>query len=146
MNRVAVSTLTRKRGVPTSILKQNVLKALRFLGLRKVEVSLLLTTDLEIARLNRGYRGMARPTDVLSFSQNEPAQRGKRLLLGDIAISVQTARRQALRAKHSLSDECTLLAIHGLLHLLGHDHEKRKEAEMMFFLQNRILERLLKRV
>jgi probable rRNA maturation factor len=106
---------------------------LRFLRLSNVEVSVLLTSDREITRMNRKYRGKNRPTDVLSFAQEE----GR--FLGDIVISVPTARRQAKAAGHPFERECALLAVHGFLHLLGHDHADPAEARRMFALQERIL-------
>ncbi len=77
-----------------------------------------LVSDRRIAALNRRYRRQPRPTDVLSFSA-----RGNGYL-GDVVISAQTARRQARRFGHSLDDEIKLLMLHGLLHLLGYDHEQ----------------------
>ena len=109
---------------------------------RSVEVSLLLTSDREIRKLNQKYRKENRPTDVLSFAQEENTKSGKRQLLGDIVISVPTARRQAKRAGHDLEQECNLLAVHGLLHLLGHDHARASQARKMFSLQTRILRKV----
>ena len=88
--------------------------------------TLVLVGDDRMRRLNRRFRGFDRPTDVLSF----PAENGKfpeddedSTYLGDIVISVDTARRQALRRGSTLPRELRVLALHGLLHLLGHDHE-----------------------
>jgi len=78
-------------------------------------VSIALVTDAAIRRLNRDFRGKDHPTDVLSFPCDPP--------LGDIAISVPTARRQAREMGHPLRIELRVLALHGLLHLLGYDHE-----------------------
>jgi probable rRNA maturation factor len=88
------------------------------------EVNVLLTTDREIRRLNRQFRGKDKPTDVLSFPaapiQNaKPAER----VAGDLAISVETARHQAAEQGHALTCELKVLILHGLLHLAGHDHE-----------------------
>lgn len=89
------------------------------------EVSLRLTGDAEIALLNRDYRAKPKPTDVLAFAQLEgPAAALHPSLLGDIVISVDTARRQA---KRGLYAELLHLASHGLCHLLGYDH--RDDAE-----------------
>jgi probable rRNA maturation factor len=87
------------------------------------EWSILLTGDDQIQNLNRLYRKKNRPTDVLSFSQLEgehDAQAGR--LLGDVIVSVPTARRQAAAARRDLTAEITMLLAHGLLHLLGWDH------------------------
>jgi len=104
-------------------------KILQALGCLKAEVSLLLVNDAQIRRLNRLYRRIDRPTDVLSFSMLEgdfPPPRSQ--LLGDVVISVETAKRWAKRQGHSLEHEVTLLLIHGILHLLGYHHEGSVEA------------------
>ena len=93
------------------------------------EVSLRLVGDAQIRALNRGYRAKDRPTDVLAFAQREgPTAAVHPGLLGDIVISVDTARRQARRG---LYRELIHLASHGLCHLLGYDHRTdAEEAEM----------------
>jgi rRNA maturation RNase YbeY len=96
------------------------------------ELSLVLAADPEMAELNARYRGRAGPTDVLSFSLLEGAGaefRGG--LLGDVVIGVEVAARQARRAGRSLDDEVARLVIHGVLHLLGWDHERDAEARAM---------------
>lgn len=87
----------------------------------KGEVSVLLTTDRAIRRLNRTFRGKNKATDVLSF----PAEAGfvDADLAGDLAISVDTARKQAREQGHALARELKILLLHGLLHLAGYDHE-----------------------
>ena len=90
-----------------------------------VELSILLTNDAEIQELNKVYRHLDKPTDVLSFPQDEDAvnESGDRLL-GDVVVSVETAARQAEEHHLSFNEELILLAIHGILHLLGYDHER----------------------
>ena len=91
------------------------------------EVSLRLTGDIAIHELNRAWRGKDQPTDVLAFAQRE-AERAALTLLGDIVISVETAKRQAKRGLHA---ELLHLASHGLCHLLGYDHrDDAEELEM----------------
>ncbi|MGH9591110.1 MAG: rRNA maturation RNase YbeY [Terracidiphilus sp.] len=85
------------------------------------QVSVLLTTDAEIRRLNRTYRGIDRPTDVLSFSAADSLACEERVA-GDLAISFPMARRQAARYGHSALAEVKILMLHGLLHLAGFDH------------------------
>jgi probable rRNA maturation factor len=80
-------------------------------------VTVAVVPDGRVRSLNRQYRKQDRPTDVLSFPADEPGQ------LGDVVIAQGVARRQALAAGHSLSIELRVLALHGLLHLLGYDHE-----------------------
>jgi probable rRNA maturation factor len=85
-------------------------------------VSVLLTTDKSIRRLNRQFRGIDKATDVLSFPA-DTAFPGKEKIAGDLAISVPTARRQAAACGHTLAIELKVLILHGLLHLAGYDHE-----------------------
>jgi probable rRNA maturation factor len=89
-----------------------------------VEVSVVLTGDDQIRNLNRIYRRKNRPTDVLAFAQREGAlgDRSDRLL-GDVVVSIPTTRRQAAAARRPVVAELTMLLAHGLLHLLGWDHE-----------------------
>ena len=110
---------------------------LSVLGCEEQELSLLLTDDEEIAELNSLHRGKAKPTDVLSFPMNVQDNGVPLLLpstlLGDVVISVDTARRQAEELEMSLEEELLRLLIHGVLHLLGYDHENvsDEEAECM---------------
>jgi probable rRNA maturation factor len=84
------------------------------------QVTVLLTTDAAIRKLNRQFRGKDKATDVLSFPSEGI---GAEKIAGDLAISVPTARKQAVEQNHSLSTEIKVLILHGLLHLAGHDHE-----------------------
>lgn len=98
------------------------------------ELSVLITDDTEIHQLNLNYRGKDKPTDVLSFAQGE-GEPGKPLeaILGDVVISMDTARRQALDLEVSAREELFRLLVHGTLHLLGYDHEnvpEERAAEM----------------
>ena len=102
------------------------------------EISLLLTDDETIRQLNKEYRNKDKSTDVLSFPMEDE------IMLGDIAISVDTAKRQAEEAEINLDRETAFLFIHGLLHLLGYDHETSQEDEAeMFALQEKILKKLV---
>jgi probable rRNA maturation factor len=97
-----------------------------------VEVSVVLADDDYIHELNRQYRGKDCPTDVLSFALNEGEEPEiidgpEESLLGDIIISLETATRQAGKFGHSLERELAFLTVHGMLHLLGYDHEKAQE-------------------
>ena len=111
--------------------------ALERLGAPAVaEVALVLADDQELARLNETFRGIAEPTDVLSFVPRSahlpPSESG---YLGDIVISVPFAERNAAAAGRDLASELRLLAVHGLLHLLGHDDEDEAGAEAMYRLE-----------
>jgi len=87
-------------------------------------VSIALVSDNHIQRLNRRFRGVNKPTDVLSFPSTEPrARRPEPRVMGDIVIARGVARRQARECGHSEMTEWRVLALHGLLHLIGYDHE-----------------------
>jgi probable rRNA maturation factor len=114
--------------------------ALRALGRARSSATLVFTDDDEIRVLNRDYRNHDRATDVLSFhlqelaGEDDPA--GDGIALGDIVISVETARRRAHGRR--LGAELERLAVHGLCHLFGHDHKKKAEATVMFALERRL--------
>ena len=108
--------------VPTpQTLARFLVHAQKAIGLRG-QVTTLLTTDAAIRDLNRRFRGKNAPTDVLSFPSTDPAPHGEKTA-GDLAISVDTARRQAVEQGHALTCELKVLILHGLLHLAGYDHE-----------------------
>ncbi len=108
------------------------------------EITVLLTNDDQLQALNKEYRGINEPTDVLSFEAGEtmPGMEEDERYLGDIVISVPTAERQARQGGHSLKAELQLLTVHGTLHLLGHDHEEPDEKDRMWWAQASILAQL----
>jgi len=108
------------------------------LFLKRKGLSLLVTNDKEIRDLNKRFRKKNKPTDVLSF-QLERNNQIKQKYLGDIIISVETARKQAHIKGVSIDKELKMLFIHACLHLLGYDHMAKKEAKIMFLLQEKIL-------
>jgi probable rRNA maturation factor len=110
--------------------RQTALKVLEILSVTDSELSILLTDDEEIKSLNRSYRGKDAPTDVLSFPMNETV--GGRRILGDVVISVDTAKRQASERGESLEEAIDRLLIHGILHLMGYDHERGPQEEEIF--------------
>ncbi|MDY6303186.1 MAG: rRNA maturation RNase YbeY [Succiniclasticum sp.] len=114
---------------------------------KETEVGVTLVDNAEIHELNRMYRQVDRPTDVLSFAldeADEPAEVGgpDEHLLGDIVISAEMARKQAEEFGHSLERELAYLAIHSLLHLLGYDHKKAADKKLMRAEEERILEKI----
>jgi probable rRNA maturation factor len=141
-----VSTLVRGRaaGAVDAATRRRVAArlrvALRALGRTGSSATLVFTDDDEIRTLNRQYRRHDRATDVLSFhlqelaGEDDPAGAG--VELGDIVISVETARRRA--AGKRLGGELERLAVHGLCHLFGHDHKRPAEARVMFALERRL--------
>lgn len=120
------------------ILRQGIETAITIAeGPEEAEVGLTLVDDVRIHELNREFRGVDRPTDVLSFALQEETDDEPDILdyeddlLGDIIISVERARDQAVEYGHSFERELVYLAVHGTLHLLGYDHEEEEDkAEM----------------
>ena len=104
------------------------------------EFVICLVSDRKMREFNRRYRDRDSPTDVLSFPTDDPGEAPGERYLGDIAISVETAARQAREREHSLERELEILALHGYLHLLGYDHER--DAGQMMRLQRRLERRL----
>lgn len=102
------------------------------LGHSGSDLSIAFVDDERMRELNRDWRGKDRPTDVLSFSQVEGEEMpGEALLLGDVVVSVDTLERQAAEGGWTVDEELVRLLLHGLLHLLGHDHEDEDEAAEM---------------
>ena len=120
---VGVSMRGRRAPALAARLGRSARRLLRALDLRG-ELSLLLVSDGEMRRLNRRWRGRDRPTDVLAFAQAEGPGGAPDGMLGDVVISVDTARRQAAERGETLGREAERLLVHGVLHLLGYDHER----------------------
>jgi probable rRNA maturation factor len=105
-------------------------------------LSIVLTDNRGLRKLNREYLGIDAPTDVLSFPASESDPETGTRYLGDILISVPYARKSAHQAGHPLEAELQLLVVHGVLHLLGHDHAKPREKARMWKAQHEILVQL----
>ncbi len=109
-------------GRPTDALRRLTVAAASRLGTGAVEIGVLVCDDPTIRSLNRHYRGKDRPTDVLSFPAGFAQPEGPRYL-GDVAISLETAERQAAEAGVPLERELATLLLHAIVHLCGYDHE-----------------------
>ena len=138
-------------GLRSTTLKALVVEALRLLGRPRATLSLVLADDDLVRALNRDYRESDKPTDVLSFGLADPEaladpDRTRPVFLGEIYISVETARRQARAARRSYAREIAHLAVHGILHLLGHDHAKAAERHRMQAEERRLLRALAGRI
>jgi probable rRNA maturation factor len=131
MRKNKVLVKKKVRGVESKLLGKIAHRALEVLGLNKAELSIVLVSDAQIRRLNKLYRNKDKPTDVLSFPIGEKVNGW--LILGDIVISVDTAKKQAQELGYSLEEELKRLLVHGLVHLLGYDHELGGEEEKKFF-------------
>jgi probable rRNA maturation factor len=110
------------------------------------ELAIMLTDDDGIRTLNRNWRGLDKPTNVLSFPALQPTGPRKAddppRMLGDIAIAYQTTRREADEEQKPFDHHLSHLAVHGFLHLIGHDHEQDQDAETMESLEREILSQL----
>ena len=110
------------------------------------ELAVMLTDDEGIRTLNRNWRGIDKPTNVLSFPALQPQGARKPgdapRMLGDIAIAYDTTRREADEEQKRFDHHLSHLAVHGFLHLIGHDHEQDREAETMESLEREILSQL----
>ena len=137
----------RQRGVriDTKGLRRGLQAALEVMGCPEAELSVVCIGERRMRELNRTYRAVDESTDVLAFeaSKETPRAAGADYLLGDIAIAPSVAARQARQQGHSLDHELLVLALHGLLHLLGYDHELYAEHAGAMRRQERRLLRLL---
>ena len=106
------------------------------------ELTIVLTDDTQIQELNRDYLGNDAPTDVLSFPASESDPETGATYIGDIIISMPYATKSAEKAGHPVEAEVQLLVVHGVLHLLGHDHAEPKEKAKMWKAQAQILKSL----
>jgi len=106
------------------------------------EVSLLFCDDARIRELNRQWRSIDKPTNVLSFPAADPSQLRTTPLLGDIAVAYETVRRESLDEGKAFRDHVSHMVVHGFLHLVGYDHQKEEEALQMEDLERRSLARL----
>ncbi len=143
VNNILINKEVKSREITKKFLDLSVEKILQELNLKNVEVSITLTDDKTIREINKQWRGKDKPTDVLSFPQEETIGY-KYKLLGDVIISLPYAKKQAEDIGFTLKEEIIRLLIHGILHLLGYDHERSKEDEkIMFDLQDKIFEKVI---
>ena len=123
-------------------IKNDLKKALLYLEISGSELSVSIVNNESIQNLNLKYRNIDSPTDVLSFEQNEVFE--NRRILGDIIISTEKVEEQASEKDRAFYDELQLLLIHGLLHLLGYDHDTKEKEVKMFQLQDEIIQHVNK--
>jgi probable rRNA maturation factor len=134
--------VTRKRNLKHSVDSRLIARLgdsmLGTLQLPEAELSVLLTSDTEIHRLNREHRQKDKPTDVLAFAMDEsvPDPAG---ILGDVVISLDTAERQAKARKRPLIEEVRFLLAHGVLHLVGYDHAEPVEKREMVAMTRKLV-------
>lgn len=130
------------RAFPTDLLERAARAVLDLSGVPDADLTIALVDDVRIQGLNRDFLGHDAPTDVLSFPADEPDPETGRRYLGDVVISVIRAAEQAGERGHAVESEMQLLVLHGVLHLLGHDHAEPAEKERMWAIQASLLEHL----
>ncbi|MEA5077339.1 MAG: rRNA maturation RNase YbeY [Anaerolineaceae bacterium] len=112
------------------------------LGSQTGEITFIVCDDEFIHLYNKEYRGVDKSTDVLSFPSDEVDPESNEVYLGDILISLEHAQIQADEAHHPLAEEVAMLAVHGVLHLLGYDHSTAEEKTEMWQLQREALAKM----
>ena len=142
---VDIANKVGRQKVSVRKLKKTAERILKLLNKNRVELSLSLVKNQEIRELNARYRNKNEPTDVLSFPIGEHFPTGMQIL-GDVVISVEQAEKQAGKRRKTLEQEVESLLIHGILHLLGYDHERsQKEAKIMRGMEKKIHRALYER-
>ena len=149
MLRVQITNRSKEKAFARRELRTLTGQVLRFvieqeIGELEGEVSVLFVDDEEIQELNRQYRELDRPTDVLSFTMDEETPPDGYRVLGDIVLSLPTAARQAAALGHRPIAEATILLIHGALHLLGFDDEQPAARSRMLRRQQRLAQEFAK--
>lgn len=129
-------------GIEETILEKAVCAALELAPDTSGDLTVVLSRDRELQRLNRDFLGKDEPTDVLAFPSGEVDLETGSMYLGDVIISVETATKQAEQAGHDLQSEIQLLVVHGTLHLMGFDHSSKLAKDHMWKAQSEVLTRL----
>jgi probable rRNA maturation factor len=130
------------RTFPTELLEHAARAVLDFSAVPDADLTIALVDNARIQGLNRDFLGHDAATDVLSFPADEPDPDTGRRYLGDVVISLERAAEQSRDRGHALQAEMQLLVVHGVLHLLDHDHADPAEKERMWTIQAELLERL----
>ncbi|MBC7793987.1 MAG: rRNA maturation RNase YbeY [Clostridia bacterium] len=139
---IEIDNQARDRRVSARDLKRAASFICETVGYAKAELSIVLTDDEQIHALNKRWRGKDKPTDVLSFPQDRFEVTR---VLGDVVISLETAARQAPRFHNDFAAEVDRLLVHGILHLVGHDHvHGGPQARKMKAEEERVLRSLVK--
>ena len=122
-------------------LKKYFLSIMKDLKVEDALVNIIIVDNEEIKKINKEYRNIDNVTDVISFALEDVEFKTPFRILGDIYISYEKVKEQALKYEHSEKRELYFLATHGLLHLLGYDHMNEKEEKIMFDLQKELLDK-----
>lgn len=141
MNKIEIFNETKKDILELADVRKVIDIAIKNQKLDNLEFNIIIVNNDYIHELNKNYRNIDRPTDVITFALEdyEDGIKLERRMLGDIYISIDKAISQAEEYGHDLRREICFLAVHGFLHLLGYDHMEKEEEEIMFSLQEEIL-------
>ena len=142
MNKIEIFTMIQENVKELETVEKVLYSALKKEKLEEVSFNLIIVDNSYIHELNKTYRGIDRPTDVITFAledENSIILPEEGRILGDIYISIDKAREQAREYGHSLLRELSFLAVHGFYHLLGYDHQTPEEEKVMFSKQEEVL-------
>ena len=142
MNEVTIYNKTDEEFTYSDIIEKVVNKAFETEDIKKASCSIIIVDNTFIHKLNKEYRGIDRVTDVISFALEDDKSMiipDDIRLLGDIYICLDKAKEQAKEYGHSLERELCFLAVHGIYHLLGYDHENEEDAKIMLKKQEEVL-------
>jgi len=138
---IDINNLTDEKLLEINELEEYLKFVADYMKVNDAIVSVIIVDNNKIHEINKEYRGIDRPTDVISFALEEGEDyEVKERMLGDIYISIDKVYEQAKEYGHSVKRELFFLATHGFLHLLGYDHMKKEDEDIMFPLQEKILE------
>ena len=138
---VEINNLTNEKLKELDELEEYVKYLFEYMKIKDSIMSIIIVDNEKIHEINKTYRGIDRPTDVISFALEEGETIYEPIkTLGDIYISIDKVKEQANEYNHSIKRELFFLVTHGFLHLLGYDHMKKEDEEIMFPLQEKILD------
>ncbi len=143
MNKIEINNLTDEEIKELETVEKVLLYAMKKEKLENTWFDIIIVDNTYIHNLNKTYRDTDKETDVITFALNDETSviNGSNInILGDIYISLDKAKSQALEYEHSFLREITFLAVHGFYHLLGYDHIEKKDEEVMFKKQREVLE------
>lgn len=143
MNKIEIFNNTEEKIPELETVEKVLYSAMEKEGLKDTSFNLIIVDNNYIHELNRDYRGIDRETDVITFALEDEDTLiigDNERILGDIYISIDRARSQAVDYGHSFLRELSFLAVHGFYHLLGYDHQTKEEEEIMFGKQEEVLE------
>jgi rRNA maturation RNase YbeY len=145
MNRILIEKRQKKIKISISQIKKVANQILKDLGFNDHELSILLVDNNEISYLNQKYLKRSGPTDVISFSMQEgDFTEVNSKLLGDVVISLDEAKSQSEKKLESFEKEVFFLLLHGILHILGYDHENKKETIKMKKMEKKLMDYLFR--